>query len=64
MAKYIYTNPRKYIDYRNGCMKDNLVLSDLDKAKEMWENGEILEVADLLLELVDGIREFSAMCEC
>lgn len=44
-------------------MNDERVLEDLEKAKKLFEDGDILEVEHLLLEIVDGIREFNAMME-
>lgn len=56
-------NGLQYIDRAHGWMNDERVLEDLEKAKKLFEDGDILEVEHLLLEIVDGIREFNAMME-
>ena len=39
-------------------LKDDNILKDLKKAAAMYENGEISEVHDMLLEIVGAIEEF------
>ena len=47
----------KYVNY-DGTLKDNKVLEDLDKAGNMYRQGELLETQDLLLEIVKAIKIF------
>ena len=39
-------------------LKDDNILKDLEKAAAMYEDGEISEVHDMLLEIVGAIEEF------
>lgn len=50
MEKYI-DEMEKYID-ENGILKDNRIIEDIHKSAEMYENGEIVETHDLLLQIV------------
>ena len=44
-------------------LKDDNILKDLEKAAAMYEDGEISEVHDMLLEIVGAIEEFGhLMC--
>lgn len=44
-----------YLD-TDGTLRDDRVLEDIDKAKEMYQNGEIIEASDILLYIVNAIR--------
>lgn len=46
------------IDEGKNELDDNSIIESLKDAIEMYENGEILEVHDLLLEIVNSIEEF------
>ena len=46
--------------FRNGELRDEKIISALDKAKKWYENGAIIEVRDLLLEIADAIDEFES----
>lgn len=48
---------------RNGKLKDKLIVSALLQSAEDFENGEILEVRDVLSDIVDAINEFEAAQE-
>jgi len=47
----------KYVNH-DGTLKDNKVLEDLNKAGNMYRQGELLETQDLLLEIVNAIKIF------
>lgn len=51
MAEY------KYISKKGG-LKDNAIIMDLTATVEMYENGEILEVRDILFDIVESINEW------
>ena len=42
----------------DGTLKDNRVIEDLHKEINMYENGEITEAQDLLIEIVNAISDF------
>lgn len=42
---------------KDGTLKDNKILADFDTVKEMYQNGEIIEVGDILLCIADAIRQ-------
>lgn len=42
----------------DGTLKDDRVIEDLHKAINMYENGEITETQDLLIEIVNAISDF------
>ena len=44
----------------DGTLKDNEIANGIRKAADMYENGELLEVHDLLLEIIKVIREFDS----
>jgi len=47
----------KYISKKGG-LKDNAIIMDLTATVEMYENGEILEVRDILFDIVESINEW------
>lgn len=47
----------KYID-KKGNLKDNKILKDMDAAKEMYENGELLETARILKHIATAIESW------
>lgn len=51
MAKFI----------KNGELNDEKITDALRKAAAEYENGALIEVRDLLLEIVDAIDEFDAL---
>lgn len=40
-------------------MHDDKILEDIDKAKEKYQNGEILEAYDILLGIVNNISNYT-----
>lgn len=48
----------KFIN-KNGELNDNAIAAALRKAADDYEDGEIIEVRDLLAEIVEAIDEFS-----
>lgn len=44
---------------RNHILNDKNVISEIDFAKHMYEEGEILECRDVLAEIVRAIDEFT-----
>ena len=49
-----------YLNYLNndGTLKDDKVIADIRKAAAMYENGELLETRDLLLNIINAIDSF------
>ena len=43
----------------DGTLKDDRILEDIDTAKEMYKNGEIIETHDILLYIVNAIRKYT-----
>lgn len=48
----------KYISKDNTKLYDNQILEDLEKARDMYEDGELLETADMLQHIADAIRSW------
>ena len=46
--------------YKNGKLKDKKIVSALRQVAEQYENGELIEVRDLLQDIVDAIDEFES----
>ena len=46
--------------YKNGELEDKEIVAALRKAADDYENGEIIEVRDLLQDIVDDINEFES----
>ena len=44
--------------YKNGELKDDKIVKALKQAAEDYENGEIAEVRDLLVDIVSAINEW------
>ncbi len=44
--------------YKNGELKDKEITAALKQAADGYENGELIEVRDLLQDIVDAIDEF------
>lgn len=44
--------------FKKGELLDQKIISALNQAAQDWENGEISEVKDLLLDIIAAIREF------
>lgn len=42
---------------KDGTLRDDRVLADIDKAKEMYQDGEIIEAGDILLYITNAIRQ-------
>lgn len=55
-ANMIYKKVKKL--FKNGELKDALVLSTIDRARQYYEDGAIIEAHDTLLEVIDAIEEF------
>ena len=49
--------------YSYGQLNDKEIAAALRKAADQYENGEIIEVHDLLIDIVDAIDEFYAAQE-
>ena len=45
--------------YRNGTLNDKKIAEDLRIMAEMYENGELVEVRDLALDIVNAIDAFT-----
>lgn len=48
----------KYLSKNNTKINDRAILEDIDKAKEMYEDGELLEAADLMQEIARAIKSW------
>ena len=48
----------KYITKKHE-LKDKKIIDDLNRAVEMYEDGEIIEVRDMLAEMVNAIDDFT-----
>lgn len=46
---------------KNGELKDKKIVSALERAAKQYENGEIAETRDLLLEIVWAIDKWEVM---
>ena len=42
--------------FKNGHLKDKQIVQDLRQASQDYENGEISEVSDTLMEILDAIK--------
>jgi hypothetical protein len=42
---------------KDGTLRDDRVLADLDKAKAMYQDGEVIEASDILLYITNAIRQ-------
>ena len=42
----------------DGTLKDKKVASDIRKAADMYENGEIIEAQSLLVKIVNALADF------
>lgn len=47
----------KYLN-NDGTLKDKEVVADIHKAADMYENGELIETRDMLLEIINAIDDF------
>lgn len=45
--------------YKNGVLQDTKIIEALKQAVVDYENGELIEVRDLLEEIINAIDEFS-----
>lgn len=43
---------------KDGTLRDKRIVEDIRKAATMYENGEIIEAHDLLLEIISAIDDF------
>jgi len=55
--KYRAINKTKLYD--NGFLNDALVLSEIDRAKALYEDGAIIEAQDILANVVNAIQNFA-----
>ncbi len=46
--------------YKHGKLQDKEIVSALRKVADQYENGELIEVRDLLQDIVDSIDEFES----
>lgn len=44
--------------YRNGELKDKKIIAALEQAAKDYENGEIVEVKEVLIEIINAIKDF------
>ena len=44
--------------YKKGELQDKQIIAALHKAAEDYENGEIIEVKDVLIEIINDITDF------
>ena len=49
---------REYISKDNTKLYDNRILEDLERARDMYEDGELLETADMLSHIAEAIRSW------
>ena len=47
----------KYLN-NDGTLKDREVVANIRKAADMYENGELIETRDMLLEIINAIDDF------
>lgn len=47
----------KYLD-DSGYLKDNKIIEDIRKAADMYDNGEIVETHDLLLDIISVLDDW------
>lgn len=53
----------KYLSKKNTEINDEAILKDMDRAKEMYEDGELLEAADLMQEIARAIKAWKGPME-
>lgn len=46
----------RYLSKNNTEINDRAILEDIDKTKEMYKDGELLEAADLMQEIARAIK--------
>lgn len=46
----------RYLSRNNTEINDRAILEDMDKAKEMYKDGELLEAADLMQKIARAIK--------
>ena len=46
--------------YKNGELKDKKIVAALRQAADDYENGEILEVKGVLIDIINAITDFEA----
>ena len=49
----------KYLN-NDGTLKDKEVITDIRKAADMYENGELIESQSILLEIANAISDFDS----
>ena len=47
----------KYLN-NDGMLKDKEIIEDIRKSVDMYENGELIETHDILLEIINAIDDF------
>lgn len=50
---------KKYYNQKTKELNDKLIVSDLRKAADDYENGEIIEVRDTILDILIAINNFT-----
>lgn len=50
--------------FKKGQLEDKKIVAALRQAAEDYDNGEIAEVKDLLIEIINDITEFTDNYEC
>lgn len=51
-------NMSKYIDKKHNELRDDVVIRDMKKAIEMYEDGEIIESTSLLIEIYNEVTDW------
>ena len=51
-------NMSKYIDKKHNELRDDVVIRDMKKAIEMYEDGEIIESMSLLIEIYNEVTDW------
>lgn len=46
----------KYLK-KDGTLEDRNIIEDIRKSADMYENGEIIEARDMLVEIINAIDE-------
>ena len=52
----------KYYDVSENRLLDDDIVEDLHMAADMYENGEVLEITDILVEIVESINAYTYDC--
>lgn len=53
----------RYLSKNNTKINDRAILEDIDKVKEMYKDGELLEAADLMQKIARAIKAWKGPME-